>query len=455
MEYLIDSSVHEAAMAGKKSTNPKPREKIRRSGAISKRDAAQLSSSSSNSLSTPNPSIQESKKNQGKQLTQTFPEDKNRLSRNILLSSPQSSPPVSSPLSPLLPPTMIPSRYVAAPADERDEIIEALASELETEQYFKTKARWELNDDYLEELDTIAPSILQEKFHDKITAISEKFFSRSIAWELLGSCLAPRIKNTTKMFFPEFIRLPCTPETWDAVQQHPDMTSALFIEGILSNSLAYQMCDSPVYQAEGSLAIVLGMFHNHCKRVSPGGPQGAEWMALTLQMIDTMLHSNETDPRRQTFPDIKSVEKSSQARKLIWALIDALRILREAVKMPFDQKEWNALEEMTQDLVYDAFRLSIQWHSRPLAFGHHGMTWFSQNTLQSCSDTLGCELDNEDAIWNWEEGHKYQKKKVIAVISPMFFREEWKCLQNTRSRLKVWKEPKLFVAPISRQWGVK
>ncbi|EGX52393.1 hypothetical protein AOL_s00043g182 [Orbilia oligospora ATCC 24927] len=433
MQNLVDSSVF-GALGGKKSQNQKAPGGIRRSGAVAKRDSAQESPSSSKSLSTPNVAIEVpgKGKGKGKQPQQTIAEEEDWPFRDFLQSGSESSPPISPLLSPVSSPSTTTSKYVDAPVDERDEIIEALTSTLENELYSKTKARWGLNEDYLEELDTIAPSILQEKFHDKITAISTKFFPKSITWKILSSQLAPRIKNLKNMsYFPDGVKLPCTPETWDAVQQHPDMTSSLFVEGIISNTLAYRMGDAPVFQAEGLLGIDLGIFHYHCKAIYPGGPQGAEWTALTLQMIEKMLQvSNEADFKQKKISDIKTVEQSNQTRKFT--------------------KEWDTLQEMAQDLVSEAFKLSIQWHSKPLSFGQHGMSWFSHRTIQKCSKILGYNLDDESTILNWEERFYGQEKNVIAVISPMFFREEWDGLGKAQSRVRVWKEPRLLVTGTPR-----
>ncbi|KAF3231878.1 hypothetical protein TWF192_005788 [Orbilia oligospora] len=452
MQSLVDSSVF-GALGGKKSKNEKARGGIRRSGAVTKRDAAQESPSSSKPLSTPKIALglpgKQKGKQKGKTPQQTIAEEEDWPFRDFLQSGSESSPPISPLLSPVSSPSTTFSKYVDAPVDERDEIIEALTSTLENELYSKTKARWGLNEDYLEELDTIAPSILQEKFHDKITAISTKFFPKSITWKILSSQLAPRINNLGKMsYFPDGVKLPCTLETWDAVQQHPDMTSSLFVEGVISNTLAYGMGNAPVFQAEGLLGIDLGIFHYHCKAIHPGGPQGAEWTALTLQMIEKMLQvSNEADSKQKEFSDIKPIERSNRTRKLVWTLMDTLRILREAVQMPFGTKEWDTLQEMTQDLVSETFKLSIQWHSKPLSFGQHGMSWFSQKTIQNCSKILGYNLDNESTILNWEDRFYGQEKNVIAVISPMFFREEWDGLGEAQSRVRIWKVPRLLVIP--------
>ncbi|KAF3211152.1 hypothetical protein TWF106_010290 [Orbilia oligospora] len=431
MQSLVDSSVF-GALGGKKSKNEKARGGIRRSGAVTKRDAAQEPPSSSKPLSTPKIAVglpgKPKGKQKGKKPQQTIAEEEDWPFRDFLQSGSESSPPISPLLSPVSSPSTTFSKYVDAPVDERDEIIEALTSTLENELYSKTKARWGLNENYLEELDTIAPSILQEKFHDKITAISTKFFPKSITWKILSSQLAPRINNLGKMsYFPDGVKLPCTLETWDAVQQHPDMTSSLFVEGVISNTLAYGMGNAPVFQAEGLLGIDLGIFHYHCKAIHPGGPQGAEWTALTLQMIEKMLQvSNEADSKQKEFSDIKPIERSNRTRKLVWTLMDTLRILREAVQMPFGTKEWDTLQEMTQDLVSEAFKLSIQWHSKPLSFGQH---------------------DDESTILNWEDRFYGQEKNVIAVISPMFFREEWDGLGEAQSRVRIWKIPRLLVIP--------
>ncbi|KAK6501255.1 hypothetical protein TWF481_009096 [Arthrobotrys musiformis] len=439
MQNLVDMSI----MGERKPTGP--RAQLRRSGAVAKRDPAQMSSTSSDPLRTQHINTQ------GTGLIKQPIDDENWPLRDTLPPSPTRSPPPPPPSRP----SPIPfdgrrSNYVDAPADERDEIIEALTAELEHEQYLKTKSRWELNEDYLEELDLIAPQTLQETFHAKITLISEKFFPKNISWQLLGARLAPRIKNLrTKVYFPESIKLPCTPETWDAVQNHPDMTSALFVEGIIANTVAYHMCDCPTFQAEGALAMKLDAFYHYCEEINPGGTQGAEWMALTLQMIHKMLHPDETNPSRTQppqFSDIKPIEKSTQTKNLMWALTDTLRILREAVNMPFGASEWTSLINMTQDLVSEAFKLSVSWHSKPLLFKQYGMSWFSSEDLQGCSDSLGFDLDDKEAVLNFGEGNG-KEQHVIAVIYPALLREEWQVPGEARQQPKVWAKPKLLVAP--------
>ncbi|KAK6532391.1 hypothetical protein TWF281_006580 [Arthrobotrys megalospora] len=416
----------------------------RRLGTLEKHESAQASPSS-NSLSTQETSTRENEK--GKLVI----EDENWPLKD---HSPAS---LERPLPPIPPPSRIPphpyddplSNYVNAPADERDDIIEALTYELEHEQYLKTKTRWELNDDYLEELDSIAPTILQEIFHNKITAISKKFFPGSISWELLGTRLAPRMKNLENVaYFPEPIKLPITTTTWDAVQQHPDMTSALFVEGIISNTIAYYMCYFPISQAEGELAACLEKFYRYCQVMNRGGRQGPEWLALTLQMMHNMLYPDVTEPtkgHRTLFNDIKTVEESSRTRSLMWALTDTLRILREAVGMPFGTEEWTELVDMTTDLVTEAFKLSAQWHSKPLGFNQHGMAWFRSRSLRICSDTLNLDLDDKETVLNWDEADNGEEHHVIAVISPILFRAEWGKIGEEQA--KIWMKPRLLVAP--------
>ncbi|KAK6357991.1 hypothetical protein TWF730_007345 [Orbilia blumenaviensis] len=347
------------------------------------------------------------------------------------------------------------SFYIDGPADERDEIIEALVSELDHEQYLKRKIRWEFNEKYLEELDAIAPTVLQESFHDKITTISEKFFPESISWEFFGTRFALKIKNHNEMkYFSDSItiKLPCTLQTWDAVRQHPAMTAALFIEGIISNTVAHHMCDCPTFQAEGDLAKALGTFYRNCQDINPGGYEGAEWMALTLQMMHKMLYPGVADGKTRSlpvFPEVKIIENSIWTQTMVWALTDTLRLIREAVDMPFETEEWKSLQEMIRDLVIEAFNLSVQWHSKPLSFKQDGISFFSKMTLQGCSDFLNVKLNNEESILNWppKVAGGSQGQHVIAVISPILYRKQWKRAGKVRWQVKVWTKPKLLVAP--------
>ncbi|KAK6347915.1 hypothetical protein TWF718_005735 [Orbilia javanica] len=438
MQSLVDLSI----LGERKATSSKT--KPRRSSPFSRQDLVQASLSSPESRrAEPIDIIGVCDQKEGLITDENWP-----LRENVPASPERPLPPLP-PSRPSPHPYDEPlSNYVNAPADKRDEIIEALVSELEDEQYLGTKTRWEVSEDHLEELDAVAPSILQEIFHDKISALSEKFFPRNVSWALLATRLTPAIKRLNKMkYFSEPIKLPCTPETWDAVRNHPQMTSALFVEGIISNTLAYHMCSCPIFQVEDELATQLGVFYRYCKGIDQLGPQSAEWMALTLQMIQQMLNPDETDPKkrlRNSPAGISTVEGSSQTRTVMWALTDTFRILREAVRMPFGTEEWRKLVDTTQDLVSEAFKLSVQWHSKPLAFKQYGMTWFWKKPLQICSDSLSFD---EETIINWGETDPSQKQHVAAVISPVLLRGQWTKPGEDREQVKVWMKPRLLIAP--------
>ncbi|KAF3910369.1 hypothetical protein ABW20_dc0100736 [Dactylellina cionopaga] len=343
-----------------------------------------------------------------------------------------------------------PSRYVDGPADERDEIIEAMAWELEHEQHLKTKARWDINDEYLAELDGIASQTLQETFHGPIVSISEKVFPQNIDWKLLATRLSGRTDNlkTARKYFPPFIKLPCVPETWGEIVAHPDMTSALFVEGILANTLANQICHCPALQADGELAGYLDTFYYHCMSIGPGSRDAAEWMALTLQMMHKMIYPDRTNPRykhQPDIPDIKPIEESLQTRDIICALSDTLRLLREAVSMPFTIDEWNEVTNLITDLVVANFRLSVEWHQKPLAFKQQSTAWYTRISAESGG--VFCDLEDEGQFLNSGVIDKSWEHHVIAVITPRFLREEWDKPNNAWWEGKVWMKPKLLIAP--------
>ncbi|KAK6341569.1 hypothetical protein TWF696_008641 [Orbilia brochopaga] len=343
-------------------------------------------------------------------------------------------------------PTM--SKYVDAPADERDEIIAALAWEQLHERHLKTKARWEMNDEYLEELDAIAPSMLHDSFHAPIVALSEKYFS-SVSWRTLASRITNRTKGLreARKYFPAFIKLPCIPETWEALAAHSSMTSPLLIEAIIANTLATQMCHCPALQAEGDLASYLDKFYYQCMSIGPGSLDAAEWMALTLQMMHKMLHPDRTNPRykyQTKIPEVKTIEDSAQTRDLVWALCDTMRLLRAASGAPLSANESEELLKSMTDIVVNNFKLVVEWHMKPLAFRQQGPAWHMRQLVRANTDMY--DFDDPEVFLDGLVDPNVTHH-VIAVISPTLLREEWDKPDNAWWQGKVWMKPRLLVAP--------
>ncbi|KAK6543454.1 hypothetical protein TWF694_000200 [Orbilia ellipsospora] len=341
------------------------------------------------------------------------------------------------------------SKYVDAPADDRDDIIEALVWELEHEKHLKTKARWDINDDYLAELDSFAPETLFETFHVPIQAISTKFFPPNISWQVLSTRISTRTENLTKSkkYFPPFIKLPCASETWLEVVNHPNMTCALFLEGVISNTLANKMCHCPALQAEGDLASHLDTFYYHCMSLGPGTRDAAEWMALTLQMMHKMVYPDRSNPRymyQAEIPEIKPIEESTHTKDIISALVETVKILREAVNMPLPPSESDELKEMVTELVVANFRLSVEWHKKPLAFKQQGPMWHLRTPVRDDGEFM--DIKDESIFINPEGLDKSGLNHVIAVITPTLLREEWDKTENRWWQGKIWVQPKLLVA---------
>ncbi|KAF3916335.1 hypothetical protein ABW21_db0204816 [Orbilia brochopaga] len=325
------------------------------------------------------------------------------------------------------------SKYVDAPADERDDIIAALAWEQEHERHLKTKARWEMNDEYLGELDTIAPSMLHETFHKPIVALSEKYFSKGL--------------KEARKYFPAFVKLPCMPETWETLTTHPTMTSPLFIEAVIANTLATQMCHCPALQAEGDLASHLDEFYYHCMSIGPGSLDAAEWMALTLQMMHKMLYPDRTNPRykyQTKIPQVATVEESVQTRDIIWALCDTLRLLRAASGVPLTAEESEALLKSMTELVVENFKSAVEWHMKPLAFRQQGPSWHLRQSITAEDEIY--DLDDPEVFLNALEDSTIPHH-VVAVISPTLLREEWDKPDNAWWQGRVWMKPRLLIAP--------
>ncbi|EPS43605.1 hypothetical protein H072_2447 [Dactylellina haptotyla CBS 200.50] len=348
-------------------------------------------------------------------------------------------------------PNLPQSKFVDGPVDERDEIIEALSWELEHEHHLKTKARWDMNDEYLAELDTFAPETLAENFHDKILKISERFFPQSIMWRIMANRIGINTKKLVlaKKWFPAFIKLPCTPETWPRVISHPDMTCALFVEGVIANTLATQMCHCPALQAEGDLASYLDTFYYHCMSIGPGTLDAAEWMALTLQLMKKMTSPDRTNPRyryQADIPEIKTVEESVQTKDIIWALCETIRMLRDCVTQPLTASESKELNDMVTDLVVTNFKLSVEWHMKPLAFKQQGPAWHLRSVADG--DDKNLDMDDESLFVNADTMDPTQDQQIVAVISPTLLREEWDKPEKMWWQGQIWMKPRLLAAPV-------
>ncbi|KAJ6262975.1 hypothetical protein Dda_1533 [Drechslerella dactyloides] len=391
--------------------------------------------------------------NKGKRVTSLthFPNTEDRPPSLLPPPTPSSPPPSSSPPPGPFRGSTVPtiSKYVDAPADERDDIIAALAWEQQHERHLKAKARWEMNDEYLEELDSIAPTMLYDTFHEPIVALSEKYFSK-VSWRLLASRITNRTKGLTeaRKYFPAFVKLPCIPETWDTLAAHSSMSSPLFIEAIISNTLATQMCHCPALQAEGDLAAYLDTFYYQCMSIGPGTLDAAEWMAVTLQMMHKMLYPDRTNPRykyQAKIPEVKPIEESAQTRDIVWALCDTLRLLRAAVGAPLSTSESEDLLKSMTDIVVKNFKLSVEWHMKPLAFRQQGPAWHLRQSVEPKSGMY--DFDDPEAFLNDEPVDPTVIHHVIAVISPTLLREEWDKPDNPWWQGKVWMKPRLLIAP--------
>ncbi|KAF3937888.1 hypothetical protein ABW19_dt0208708 [Dactylella cylindrospora] len=259
-------------------------------------------------------------------------------------------------------------------------------------------------------MDEDAKQGIHDIIRTKFQAISRPYF-RKIPWkDISGQLEHIEAVDLSQLFF-----LPWASEQeWLSIRDHPDMSTATFVDMILLSSVIQRIFMPPFFRCDSQSAEGLNRFYFEMLRRDNGAADN--WRAQTVTLLNEMIQSDFSADSQESKGDVLQ----QSLREFGCNLQVGLEILISFDHSPTDA-ESQELNTKMLDIVNSSAKLADSWRSRPFRLEFIDMHWIKWRGVQWGTDDATKYLT---VFPKSKELKDWMHYRIVCVISPGFIRYE-------------------------------